>query len=79
MLRTRSYAYLVLNVVGATVLAVEAWLETQRGFLLLETAWALVAAWALAGIVRAQRSRYRRKTSCSIGSTSTSEKPASVA
>jgi hypothetical protein len=56
-LRTSSYAYLVLNIVGATVLAVEAWLELQWGFLLLEAAWALVAAWALIGLVRAQRSR----------------------
>jgi hypothetical protein len=57
VLRTSAYAYLVLNVVGATVLAVEAWLETQWGFLLLEAAWALVAAWGLAVLVRAQRSR----------------------
>ena len=56
-LRPSSYAYLVLNIVGAGVLAVEAWLELQWGFLLLETAWALVAAWALAGLVRAQRRR----------------------
>ena len=50
VLRTSSYAYLVLNVVGASVLAVEAWLETQWGFLLLEAAWAVVAASALVGL-----------------------------
>ncbi len=53
LLRTSSRAYLVLNVVGASVLAVEAWLERQWGFLLLEAAWALVAAWGLASATRA--------------------------
>jgi hypothetical protein len=58
VLRTSSYTYLVLNVVGATVLAAEAWLEAQWGFLLLEAAWAVLAAWGLAGLLlRAQRSR----------------------
>jgi hypothetical protein len=57
VLRTNSYAYLVLNAVGAAVLAVEAWLEAQWGFLLLEAAWAAVAAWGLAALLRAQRSR----------------------
>jgi hypothetical protein len=71
VLRTSSYPYLVLNAVGATVLAVEAWLETQWGFLLLEAAWAVVAAWSLAGLVlsagraedsgRCARSRTRRR------------------
>jgi hypothetical protein len=56
VLRTSSHTYLVLNVVGATVLAVEAWLELRWGSLLLEAAWALVAAWALTGLVRAQSS-----------------------
>ena len=57
VLRTSSCAYLGLNVAGASVLAFEAWLELQWGFLLLEAAWALVAAWALAGLLRAQRRR----------------------
>ena len=70
VLRTSSYAYLVLNVVGASILAVEAWLETQWGFLLLEAAWAVVAASALVGLTsagraadsgRCARSRTRRR------------------
>ena len=40
--------YLVLNLVGAAVLAVDAYVETQWGFLLLEGVWAVIAAWGLA-------------------------------
>jgi len=40
--------YLLLNVAGASVLALEAYLDRQWGFLLLEGAWAIVAAWGLA-------------------------------
>ena len=43
----RSYPYLVLNVVGAAVLAVLAYVERQWGFLLLEGVWAIVSAWGL--------------------------------
>jgi hypothetical protein len=43
----RSITFLLLNLVGATALAVEAYLETQWGFLLLEAAWAAVAAWGV--------------------------------
>jgi hypothetical protein len=50
VLGTRSRGYLLLNLAGAVVLAVEAWLEAQLGFLLLEAAWAAVAAWGLAGL-----------------------------
>jgi hypothetical protein len=40
--------YLILNVVGASVLAVDASIERQWGFLLLEGVWAIIAAWGLA-------------------------------
>jgi len=43
-LDVRSRTYLVLNVVGAGALALDAWRERQWGFLLLEGVWALVAA-----------------------------------
>ena len=42
-----SLVYLLLNLVGSTVLAVLAYHERQWGFLLLETVWAIVSAWGL--------------------------------
>ena len=44
--------YLALNAAGATVLAVDAFLEQQWGFLLLEGAWAAVS---LLGLLRGLR------------------------
>jgi hypothetical protein len=55
-LDVRSRTYLVLNVVGAGALALDAWRERQWGFLLLEGVWALVAAF---GLVREVRGRDR--------------------
>jgi hypothetical protein len=46
-LSPQSRTYLVLNVAGASALAAEAYDDRQWGFLLLEGAWALVAAWGL--------------------------------
>jgi hypothetical protein len=46
-LSTRSLAYLLLNLTGGVVLAVDAYVEGQWGFVLLQTAWALVAAYGL--------------------------------
>ena len=48
----RSYSYLLLNLVGAVVLGVIAWVEDLWGFFLLELAWTLVSAWGLAGRLR---------------------------
>ncbi len=42
-----SPSYLVLNLVGSVILAILALRESQWGFLLLETVWALVSAWGL--------------------------------
>ena len=47
-----SRTYLVLNLIGSAILAVLALFEELWGFLLLETAWALVSAWGLIQAVR---------------------------
>lgn len=46
-LRPDSRLYLTLNLVGSAILAVLAWVESQWGFLLLETVWAIVSAGGL--------------------------------
>jgi hypothetical protein len=46
-LSTDSLTYLVLNCVGAGILAVLAALDAQYGFLLLEGSWSLVAGAAI--------------------------------
>jgi hypothetical protein len=48
VLSTRSTLYGVLNLLGSGVLAVDAYLERQWGFVILQAAWAIVAAWSLA-------------------------------
>ncbi len=52
-----SRTYLVLNLVGSTVLAIDALRGAQWGFLLLEGAWAIVSAVSL---VRWRAQRVRR-------------------
>lgn len=46
-MRPDSRAYLVLNLIGAVVLAALAWHEQLWGFFLLEGVWALVSGWGL--------------------------------
>jgi membrane-bound ClpP family serine protease len=48
VLTPQARAYLILNVVGAAILAVDAYVERQWGFLLLEGVWAIITAWGLA-------------------------------
>ena len=47
-----SRLYLVLNLIGAIILAVLALNEEQWGFLLLESVWAAVSAWSLVQVLR---------------------------
>jgi hypothetical protein len=53
-LATDSLGYLVPNALGSAVLAVDAWLGSQWGFVLLEGVWALVS---VAGIAKRLRDR----------------------
>jgi hypothetical protein len=46
------FPYLVLNLLGAAMLAASAATHRQWGFLLLQGVWAIVALWGLVGRVR---------------------------
>lgn len=52
VLDQKSHSYLALNLVGSAVLAIEAVVEQQWGFLLLEGVWAIVSAVSLLGVLR---------------------------
>ena len=56
-LNPHSRVYLLLNLVGAAVLAVLAFAEEQWGFLLLEGVWTLVSAWGLVQVMRGRTPR----------------------
>ncbi len=47
-----SRVYLVLNLVGAAVLTGVALEDSDWGFFMLESVWALVSLWGLVGAVR---------------------------
>jgi hypothetical protein len=50
-MRPDSRVYLALNLVGSAILAVLALVESQWGFVLLETVWAVVSAWGLVALL----------------------------
>jgi hypothetical protein len=55
LLDPQSLAYLVANLVGSTILTVDAWRQGQWGFFLLELVWAIVSAWGLTQLVRGRQ------------------------
>jgi hypothetical protein len=55
LLDQKSLGYLWLNAVGSAILAANACLGRQWGFLLLEGVWAIVSAASLIGVVRKRR------------------------
>ncbi|QDZ14451.1 CBU_0592 family membrane protein [Humibacter ginsenosidimutans] len=57
ILDPKSVWYLMLNVVGSGILAVDAVIGAQWGFLLLEGVWAIVSAIGLVAVLRARRGR----------------------
>lgn len=60
VLDVKSVRYLVLNVVGSAVLAVDAAFGRQWGFLLLEGVWAIVSAAGLIAVLRRPRGAQSR-------------------
>jgi hypothetical protein len=49
--------YLILNLLGGGVLALDAYIGRQWGFLLLERVWATIAAWGLSSPRRQSANR----------------------
>ena len=52
-----SRVYLWVNLVGAGILAVVAFLDEDWGFVLLETVWTIVSAWGLVQLARGRAPR----------------------
>ncbi len=59
ILSMKSRTYLLLNFIGSTILSVNALMESQWGFLLLEGTWSLVSAWGLLAYVKGSRTTSR--------------------
>ena len=56
VLNQRSLTYLLLNLAGSALLAINAFVEEQWGFVLLESVWAVVSAWGVLAVLRTARS-----------------------
>ena len=52
LLDQHSVVYLILNLVGSSVLAVIAFVDQRWGFLLLEGVWSIVSAVSLLSVLR---------------------------
>ncbi|MDP2287629.1 MAG: hypothetical protein Q8M73_03590 [Actinomycetota bacterium] len=61
ILSMKSKLYLLLNFFGSTILAVNAFVEGQWGFLLLEGTWSLVSAWGLLAVLTRSRIQSKAK------------------
>ena len=57
VLDQRSLSYLLLNLAGSALLAVNALIEEQWGFVLLESVWAVVSAWGVLVALRGSEAR----------------------
>jgi hypothetical protein len=62
ILNQKSTIYLSVNLIGSGILSVEAVLERQWGFLLLEGVWAIVSAISLGTVLRRWRATIDRLT-----------------
>ncbi|MEA9985046.1 MULTISPECIES: CBU_0592 family membrane protein [Subtercola] len=60
VLNLKSKRYLVLNTVGSAVLAIDAFIGQQWGFLLLEGVWAIVSAISLVAVLAGRSERTSR-------------------
>jgi hypothetical protein len=56
-LTPHSRAYLVLNLVGSAILTAVALIDSDWGFLLLESVWAVVSLWGLIQLGRGRTPR----------------------
>lgn len=51
-MRSADLSYLMMNFVGSAILGVVAVIESQWGFILLESVWALVSLWSALKLLR---------------------------